>query len=55
MIAILCGFSSVRDVIAFPKSTNGKDLLMEAPAQVSEDELKDYGIQLLKRTKINRQ
>ena len=48
MIAIFCGASSLRDVIAFPKSVSGKDLLMGSPAVVSDNELVDYGIKLSK-------
>ncbi len=47
MIAVLSGMSGLRDVIAFPKSTNGRDLLMESPASVSQEELNDYNIQLI--------
>ena len=48
MIAIFCGASSVRDVIAFPKSVSGKDLMMGSPTVVSDKELLDYGIKLAK-------
>ena len=50
MIAVLSGLSSLRDVIAFPKSTNGRDLLMGSPAEVSQEELRDYGIELITKT-----
>ena len=46
MIAILSGASSLRDVIAFPKSTTGRDLLMGSPAPLTPEELKEYGIEL---------
>lgn len=36
----------VRDVIAFPKTKNGKDLMSDAPAPVSKEQLSRYGIQL---------
>ncbi len=38
----------IREVIAFPLNKNGRDLLMGAPSVVSEQQLKDVGITLLK-------
>ncbi|CAB04081.2 Aminoacyl-transfer RNA synthetases class-II family profile domain-containing protein [Caenorhabditis elegans] len=37
----------VRDVIAFPKTKNGKDLMSDAPATLSQKQLERYGISLL--------
>ena len=39
----------IREVIAFPLNKNGRDLLMGAPSVVSEQQLKDVGITLLKK------
>ena len=36
----------IRDVIAFPKSSGGRDLLFGAPAAVSDEQLADYHIQI---------
>uniref|UniRef100_A0A8R1HXH3 AA_TRNA_LIGASE_II domain-containing protein n=2 Tax=Caenorhabditis japonica TaxID=281687 RepID=A0A8R1HXH3_CAEJA len=36
----------VRDVIAFPKTKNGKDLMSDAPTTLSEKQLERYGITL---------
>jgi aspartyl-tRNA synthetase len=44
---LLCGENSIRDVIPFPKTAGGRDLMMEAPAPVAEDALQDLGIKLL--------
>ncbi|PYK63656.1 MAG: aspartate--tRNA ligase, partial [Verrucomicrobia bacterium] len=35
LIAILCGTSSIRDVIAFPKTAKGTDLMTNSPAPVT--------------------
>ncbi|XP_065095166.1 aspartate--tRNA ligase, mitochondrial isoform X2 [Ochlerotatus camptorhynchus] len=43
-IALLCSAPSIRDVIAFPKSSEGKDPLSKAPVPISEEEKKLYHI-----------
>ena len=45
----LAGASSIRDVIAFPKTASGADALTGAPASVEEMQLKELGIALHKR------
>jgi len=45
LMTILCGAQSIRDVIAFPKTSVGTDLLFRSPAAVSETVLEQYGIQ----------
>lgn len=46
LMAILCKTESIRDVIAFPKTGAGTDLLFKSPAPVdSQTVLDQYGIQ----------
>lgn len=45
-VAILLGRRSIRDVIAFPKTTEGRDLMTSAPADVMDDVLNRYHIKL---------
>ncbi|KAJ2493291.1 aspartate--tRNA ligase msd1 [Coemansia sp. RSA 2050] len=44
LVAILTGSASLRDVIAFPKSANGRDLFMHAPAEATKEQLAEYGM-----------
>jgi aspartyl-tRNA synthetase len=46
--AILRNEPSIREVIAFPKTSDGRDLMMGAPAGVDEKQLKELKIKILK-------
>jgi aspartyl-tRNA synthetase len=44
MVMLMSRVASIRDVIAFPKTTKGQDLMSEAPSGVSDQQLQDLGI-----------
>ena len=44
LVSLLCQVNNIKEVIAFPKSSAGSDLLMEAPAKITKDVLRDYHI-----------
>ncbi len=46
LVAILAGARSIRDVIAFPKTQSGSDLLFNSPAPVEPAQLTDLGLRL---------
>jgi aspartyl-tRNA synthetase len=47
LVMILAGETSIRDVIAFPKTARGTDLMCEAPAEVPGRQLRELGIKFL--------
>ena len=44
IVALLGGFESIRDVIAFPKSGGGVDPLTDAPAPITVEQRKETGV-----------
>lgn len=46
LIAVMMGRESVRDVIAFPKSGKGEDLLVKAPNLLTQEQLETYHLEL---------
>ncbi|MEW5951213.1 MAG: aspartate--tRNA ligase [Elusimicrobia bacterium] len=49
LMGIICSTDSIRDVIAFPKTTSGACLMTESPSPVSEKQLKELGISVIKK------
>jgi aspartyl-tRNA synthetase len=45
-VAMFYGSNSIRDVIAFPKNNAGRDIMIDAPSQISQDQLNDLGISI---------
>jgi len=46
LVALMAGVEQIRDVIAFPKTQRAQDLLVEAPAPVTEQQLRDLHIKI---------
>jgi aspartyl-tRNA synthetase len=45
LVMLITGTTNIREVIAFPKNSRGLDLMMEAPSEVSEKQLRELHIQ----------
>ncbi|MBT8310704.1 MAG: aspartate--tRNA ligase [Flavobacteriaceae bacterium] len=46
LVAILGGQESIRDFIAFPKNNSGRDVMIDAPAIIDEDQLEELHLKL---------
>ena len=46
MVMLIANSNNIREVIAFPKNKRARDLLMQAPSVVTEEQLKDVHIKL---------
>jgi aspartyl-tRNA synthetase len=46
IVTLMTGAESIRDVIAFPKTQRGQDLLIDAPAPATEAQLRDLHIRV---------
>ena len=44
LVTILCGTTSIRDVIAFPKTQKGQCLMTQSPSVPTAKQLKDLHI-----------
>ena len=48
LVAILDGNESIKDYIAFPKNNSGRDVMIDAPSQISQDQLDELFLKLNK-------
>ena len=46
MVMLLAGEQSIREIIVFPMDRNARDILMNAPSTVTEQQLRDVHIKL---------
>ncbi len=46
LVSILGGQETIRDFIAFPKNNNGRDVMIDAPANLDEEQLKELNLKM---------
>ncbi len=47
-VMVLAGLESLRDVIAFPKTQRGQDLLMDTPSEVESAQLDELALRIVR-------
>lgn len=47
IVMLMAGGETIRDVIAYPKTSGGRDLMMDAPTPVDEKALKEVGVSII--------
>ncbi len=50
LVMVLAGENSIREVIPFPKTARGTDLMVGAPSAVPDRQLRELGIALRKQS-----
>lgn len=48
LVMLLAGEPNIREVIPFPKTGDAKDLMMNAPSEIPDEQLKELGIKIAK-------
>ena len=51
IVMLLAGKENIREVTLFPMNQNAQDLMMQAPSEVDEKQLKELGIKIDKKNK----
>ncbi|WP_276360061.1 aspartate--tRNA ligase [Daejeonella sp. H1SJ63] len=44
LVSIFAGLDSIRDVIAFPKNNSGRDVMIDSPSTIADEQLKELRI-----------
>jgi aspartyl-tRNA synthetase len=50
LCSLFGGADSIRDFIAFPKNNAGRDMMIDTPSTISEEQLKELGIEVTKKS-----
>jgi aspartyl-tRNA synthetase len=45
-VALFAGLDSIRDVIAFPKNNSGRDVMIDTPSRISDEQLSELNLLL---------
>lgn len=50
-LAVALGEPNIREVMGFPKTGDGRDLMMDVPSEVTEEQLKELHLKVIKKKK----
>ena len=48
---LLMGEPNIREVIAFPKTGEGRDLMMDAPSEPTNEQLRELSLRVIEQPK----
>jgi aspartyl-tRNA synthetase len=48
LVSILGGQETIRDFIAFPKNNSGRDVMIDAPSPIDQEQLDELSLTLIK-------
>ncbi len=46
LVSMFAGLDSIRDTIAFPKNNSGRDVMLDSPSEIAEEQFRELGIKL---------
>jgi aspartyl-tRNA synthetase len=49
LVSMFAGLDSIRDTIAFPKNNSGRDVMIDSPSEIADEQFKELGIQLTEK------
>ncbi len=52
LCSMFAGLDSIRDVIAFPKNNSGRDVMIDSPSTIADEQLKELGIEVKAKEKL---
>jgi aspartyl-tRNA synthetase len=50
-VSLFAGLNSIRDVIAFPKNNQGRDIMQDSPSIIEDEQLKELSIKIMTNDK----
>ena len=50
---LICGAQAIREVMAFPKTAKGTDLMSEAPSAISPEQLAELGVSVVRKSSVS--
>ncbi|MBN1133013.1 MAG: aspartate--tRNA ligase [Bacteroidales bacterium] len=50
-VALFAGIESIRDVIAFPKNNAGRDVMIDTPSVIAQEQLDELGLHVIPETR----
>ena len=46
LVSLLAGLDTIRDVIAFPKNNSGRDVMIDAPSTIHQEQLDELSLNI---------